>query len=175
MSAVTFAEVDSWEPHRAAEDGAADEALGEDVAGVVPAGVQPEAAHRHQIHLLVAAALHTPCTMPLDASVTELTSLAGRASTGAGWPQQVPHWTLAGCRPSTNAPVFAKAHWKSDAAASGRSLHRWGIWGCKRRGADAGHRQALCDLCSEVNRRCSSQRYHDRPARDRSSCKHHAA
>ena len=47
--------------HRGAEDGLRAEALGEDVAPVVPAGVQAQAPHRHHVHLLAAAALDAAC------------------------------------------------------------------------------------------------------------------
>ena len=36
--------------------------IGEDVAGVVPAGVQPQRSQAHDVHLLAAAPLDAPCT-----------------------------------------------------------------------------------------------------------------
>ncbi len=47
--------------HRGAKDGAGAEAVGEDVAVVVPAVLQAQLADALQLHLLAAAPLHPPC------------------------------------------------------------------------------------------------------------------
>lgn len=48
--------------HRGAEDSARCEAIGEDVAGVVPPRIQAQRPQAHDVHLLAAAPLYAPCT-----------------------------------------------------------------------------------------------------------------
>ena len=48
-------------PHRAAEDSAADVALGENAARIVPAWSLQQDPQMHQVHPLAAAALHPTC------------------------------------------------------------------------------------------------------------------